>query len=136
MEPPSMRAGRWLGLLACCFVTAPGHATGSAWTHITASDDGLMNFYFDATIVVEHGAMRSVRLLFDYTRLQQDPDTLIEHRSTIELASIDCLHHTLAPVKAASYDGNMGHGRIVVEATSPQPFRQVTATLGSVDERV
>src|SRR5262249_53908563 len=122
-----MRAGRWLGLLACCCVTVPGHATGSAWTHITASDDGLMNFYFDATSVVENGAVRRVRLLFDYTRLQQDPDTLIEHRSTIELASIDCSHRTLAPVEATSYADNMGRGRVVAEAESPKPLRQVAA---------
>ena len=131
-----MRAGRWFGLVACCCVTALGHATGLAWTHITASDDGLLNFYFDANSVVEHGTIRSVRLLFDYTRLQQDPDTLIEHRSIVELTSIDCLHHTLAPVEAASYDGNMGVGRVVVEATSPQPLRYATATPGSVDDRV
>jgi hypothetical protein len=57
--------------------------------------------------------------------LQQDPDTLIEHR--VEMASIDCQRRTPATIDASSYAENMGRGRAVVTQTWPQALKQVVA---------
>jgi hypothetical protein len=79
-----------------------------------------------------------VQLLFDYTELQQDPDTLIEHRSTIELASVDCRDRRLAAIEATSYSRNMGRGTAVVQ-NPPDPggrLRYVHAAPGSIDDKV
>ena len=122
-------------MIVCCFA-APADALGLAWKHVATSDDGLANFYMDAKSVVAHGSLRRVRLLFDFSKLQQDPDSLIEHRSIVEVASIDCRRHALAPIEATSFAGNMGAGRAVVTTTSPQPLRHVVAATASIDERV
>jgi hypothetical protein len=122
-------------IIVCCFAI-PTDGLAIAWRHITASDDGLANFYTDTKSVVAHGSVRRVRLLFDFSKVQQDPDTLIEHRSIVELVSIDCRHHSLAPIEATSFAENMAGGRAVVTTASPQPLRHVVAASGSVDERV
>ena len=114
---------------------APSHALGLMWKHITSSDDGLTNFYMDINGVVVQGSIRRVRLLFDFSQVQQDPDTLIEHRSVVEVASIDCRHHSLAPIEATSYSENMGRGRTVLRSAPAQP-RPVIAASASIDERV
>jgi hypothetical protein len=131
-----MSAGRLHALIIVCCFAAPADAFGSAWKHITTSDDGLANFYMDAKSVVVRGSIRRVRLLFDFSKLQQDPDSLIEHRSIVEVASIDCRRHALAPIEAISFARNMGRGRAVVTMASPQPLRHVVAATASIDERV
>jgi hypothetical protein len=131
-----MPAGRLHTLIIVCCFAAPAYALGLAWKHITTSDDGLANFYMDAKSVIVRGSIRRVRLLFDFSKLQQDPDSLIEHRSIVEVASIDCRHHALAPIEAISFAGNMGRGRAVVTMASPQPLRHVVAATASIDERV
>jgi hypothetical protein len=132
-----MRAHRLLpALVIACWLVAPVGARGPAWKHITTSADGLTSFYMDAKGSVAHGSTRRVRLLFDFSQLQQDPDTLIEHRSMVETASIDCRRRTLATIEATSYAENMGRGRAVVTQTSPQPLKQVVAAPESIDERV
>jgi hypothetical protein len=132
----SMPTG-WLHALivVCCFA-GPADARDLTWKHITASHDGLTNFYVDARSVVAHGTVRRARLLFDFSKLQQGPDTLIEHRSMVEVTSIDCGHNALAPINATKYAQNMGQGHTVVTATSSQPLRHVVAASGSIDERV
>ncbi len=131
-----MPPGRLHALIIVCCFAAPADALGLAWKHIATSDDGLANFYMDAKSVVVHGTMRRVRLLFDFSKLQQDPDSLVEHRSIVEVASIDCRRHALAPIEAVSFAGNMGRGRVVVTMPSPQPVRHVVAATASIDERV
>jgi hypothetical protein len=127
---------RWLALVAACFIAVPVNAAIQAWEHVTASDDSLTNFYVDARSVAAHGSTRLVRLLFDYAQLQQNANTLVEHRSSVELVLIDCRHRAIAPIEAIHYGGNMGHGGVVARETSPQPLRQVLATPASIDERV
>jgi len=110
----------------------------AAWKEITRSDDGLMTFYGDPDSIVAHGGHVRVRLLFDYAQLQQDPDTLIEHRSTIELLAVDCAGRRIAPMQATSYEANMGKGRPVVRnAPVAEPaLRFVKAAPASVDDKV
>ena len=121
--------------MICCFVI-PNDALAAVWKHIAVSNDGLVNFYMDAKSVAAKGSTRRVRLLFDFSKMQQDPDTLIEHRSTIEMAFLDCRHHTIAPIEAISYAENMARGRAVVATKSPEPLRHVVAAPKSIDERV
>ena len=132
-----MRIKRLLpALVIVCWFIAPVHAGRPAWKHITTSADGLTSFYLDAKRSVTRGSPRRVRLLFDFSKLQQDPDTLIEHRSMVEGASIDCQRRTLAPIEATGYAENMGRGRAVVTMASPQPLKAVAAAPGSIDARV
>jgi len=53
------------------------------------------DFYVDAKDVVAHGPIRRVRLLFDFSQVQQDPDTLIE-TSLDRRSRIDRLSASLA----------------------------------------
>ena len=132
-----MRIHRSLpALLIVCAFAAPADARAAAWTHITTSADGFTSFYMDAKGSTTHRSPRRVRLLFDFSQLQQDPDTLIEHRSMVETASIDCRHRTLATIDATSFAEHMGRGRAVVTQTSPQPLKPAVAAPGSIDERV
>jgi hypothetical protein len=130
-----MPAARLFALIVCCFAT-PTDALAAAWKHIAASNDGLVNFYMDAKSVAAKGSIRRVRLLFDFSKVQQDPDTLIEHRSMIETALLDCRHRTIAPIEAVSYSEDMGRGRPLVSTKSPQPLRHVVAAPESIDGRV
>jgi hypothetical protein len=113
-------------------------SAAAAWDFITRSDDGLVNFYGDPKSIVHRGDALRIRLLFDYQQLQQDPDTLIEHRSTIELASVECRERRIAAVQATSYSRNMGRGRPVVanEHVPEERLRYVTAKPASVDDKV
>jgi hypothetical protein len=130
-----MPAVRLFAFIICCFAI-PTDALAAAWKHIAVSDDGLVNFYMDAKSVVAKGSTRRVRLLFDFSKVQQDPDTLIEHRSTIEMAFLDCRRRTIAPIEAISYAENKARGRAVVSTKSPEPLRHVVAAPQSIDERV
>ena len=85
-----MPAVRLFALIICC-LAIPTDALAAAWKHVAVSDDGLVNFYVDAESVAAKGPTLRVRLLFDFSKVQQDPDTLIEHRSTIEIAFLDFL---------------------------------------------
>lgn len=105
---------------------------------VTRSDDSLMTFYGDRKSIKPHKGALRVRLLFDYAQLQQDPDTLIEHRSTVEVASVNCRDRRLAAIEATSYAKNMGRGAaVVVNERVPDPgLRYVKATPGSIDDEV
>ena len=113
-------------------------SAAAAWDFITKTDDGLMNFYGDRTSIVHRADTVRIRLLFDYRELQQDPDTLIEHRSTVEQASIECHTRKIAAVQATSYARNMGRGRTVIagERVPDERLRYVAAKPGSVDDKV
>ena len=112
--------------------------SAAAWNFITSSDDGLMSFYGDLESVVHRGNALRIRLLFDYKDVQQDPDTLIEHRSTIELATVQCSDRRIAAVQATSYSRNMGKGKVVVttERMPDERLRYVAAKPASVDDKV
>jgi hypothetical protein len=135
MKGHPMRGAGLFALSICCFATTTD-AVAAAWKHIAVSDDQLVSFYMDSESVAAKGSTRRVRLLFDYSRTQQDPDTLIEHRSTIEMALLDCRRRTIAPIEAVSYAENKGRGRAVVSTKSPEPIRHVVAEPRSIDERV
>lgn len=111
-------------------------ATGATWKHLTASEDNLVNFYIASGRVVRKASTRQVRLLFDFTMVQQNPDTLVEHRSTVEVASIDCRGHAIAAITSTDYAMNMGRGRAVGRMASPHRERPVAAKSGSIDGRV
>lgn len=121
--------------LGCACIASPCEA---AWDLIARSDDGLMTFYGERNSVRAHGDALRVRLLFDYAQMQQDPDTLIEHRSMIEIASVDCRGRRLAAIEATSYARNMGKGRAVVvnEQAPDTALRYVKAAPASIDDRV
>jgi len=112
--------------------------SAAAWSFITRSDDGLMSFYGDPASIGHRGNARRIRLLFDYKDLQQDPDTLIEHRSTIEVASVECGDRRIAAVQATSYSRNMARGTVVstTERIPDERLRYVTAKPASVDDKV
>jgi hypothetical protein len=128
----AMRIGLFVVILA---VSGPSAA---AWQFITKSDDGLMSFYGDPKSIVQHGDALRIRLLFDYRELQQDPDTLIEHRSTVELASIECANRRIAAMQATSYSRNMGRGQRVIagERVPDERLRYVAAKPASIDDKV
>ena len=96
------------------------------------------DLYGERNSVRAHGDALRVRLLFDYAQMQQDPDTLIEHRSMIEIASVDCRGRRLAAIEATSYARNMGKGRAVVvnEQAPDTALRYVKAAPASIDDRV
>ena len=129
-----MPAVRLFALTICCFAI-PTEALAAAWKHIAVSDDGLVNFYTDVESVAAKGSTRRVRLLFDFSKVQQDPDTLIEHRSIIEIAFLDCRRRTIAPIEAISFSENKGRGRPLVSTKSPQPLRHVVAAEGQWHQR-
>jgi hypothetical protein len=133
--PPMVRAAAAMLALCGSSTASPGAA---AWNLIARSDDGLVTFYGDPGSIVPHGHLIHVRLLFDYAHVQQDPDTLIEHRSTVELASIDCSGRRIAPLQATSYERNMGKGRAVVrgERVAESSLRFVSAVPASIDDKV
>jgi hypothetical protein len=112
--------------------------SAAAWDFVATSDDGLVTFYGDPTSVVRHGDARRIRLLFDYRELQQDPDSLIEHRSTVELASVECANRRIAAVQATSYSRNMGRGQKVIagERVPDERLRYVAARPASIDDKV
>ena len=97
-----------------------------------------MTFYGDSKTIVHRGNALRIRLLFDYQELQQDPDTLIEHRSTVELASVECRNRRIAAVQATGYSRNMGRGRAVVagERVPDERLRYVAAKPSSIDDKV
>jgi hypothetical protein len=130
-----MTAVRMFALIIICFATPTG-ALAAAWRHIAVSDDGLVNFYMDAKSVAAKGSTRRARLLFDFSKVQQDPDTLIEHRSTIEMVFLDCRSRTIAPIEAISYSDHKGLGQPVISTKSPEPLRHVVAAPKSIDGRV
>ena len=119
-------------------VSCMGAPCQAAWHLITRTDDGLMTFYADPKSMSRHGHKVRVRLLFDYAQVQQDPDTLVEHRSTIELASVDCSGRSIAPVQATSYERPMARGRVVArdERVPEASLRFIKAAPASIDDKV
>ncbi len=135
------RAIVWTRRLAVVILsasTAISAAQESIWSVVTKTDDGLMTFYGDRTSVVVQGSLRRAKLLYDYKLLQQDPDTFVEHRSTIEIVSVDCRNHRIAAVQSTDYAGNMGKGTISVQSIElpPEQLRYIVAKPASIDERV
>src|SRR5580693_1683290 len=71
------------GLLA---ISTALNAQSISWHFVVRSDD--IAFYAEPKSLVIHDTMRTMRLLYDYAQTQQNPDTLEQNLSTIELASI------------------------------------------------
>jgi hypothetical protein len=127
----------------CCamFLLAVGSAArAGTWDLIVKSDDGLTAFYLDSHSLAMAAGARRARLLYDYQQTQQDPDTLVEHRSVVVLASADCRNYRLATVQATAYADNMAKGRIVTKSPAfpKDELRYVTVSpaSGSVDDKV
>jgi hypothetical protein len=132
----SRKACAWgLGLLAMS--TAPS-AQSTSWRVVVKSDDGQIAFYADSSSLVIQDTLRTVRLLYDYAQIQQNPDTLERHLSTIELASIDCKNGRIAPVQSTNYVGHKGAGAIVSKSVTvpKEQLRYVTAAADSLDDKV
>jgi len=91
-------------------VTLPHPSIASNWVSVAASPDGLVEFYVDAANI-RGSARRSVRLLYEYQQVQQDPDTFDEHRSSVVSAVIDCLKPQIAVTKIENFVAPMGRGR-------------------------
>jgi hypothetical protein len=98
----------------------------------------LVTFYGDPKSAALYGTMRRMWLLYDYQQVQQDPDTFVETRSIVGLASFDCRHRKLGTVQSTNYAGNMGKGKAVVKSAplSAKNIHYVDATSGSVDGKV
>jgi hypothetical protein len=113
-------------------------AQSTSWHVVVKSDDGQMTFYADPKSLVIRDSLRTVRLLYDYAQTQQNPDTLQQILSTIELASIDCRTRRIAPVQSANYAGHKGTGAIVSNSVTvpKEQLRYVTAAADSLDEKV
>jgi hypothetical protein len=125
---------------ALFLVAGSATAHTGAWSLIAKSDDGLIAFYVDSASIVVAGGTRRARVLYDYQQTQQDPDTLVEHRSVVVLASADCQGYRLATMQSTTYAANMAKGKVVVRSlTFPEEeLRYVTVSpaSGSVDARV
>jgi hypothetical protein len=121
-------------------VASAAAAHAGAWSLVTKSDDGLTAFYLDSASVVVVGGTRRARILYDYQQTQQDPDTLVEHRSVVVLASADCQGYRLATMQSTTYAANMAKGKVVAKSlTFPEDeLRYVTVSLasGSLDDRI
>jgi hypothetical protein len=126
-------AAATLGMLALAPI-----AQASSWDFIVKSDDGLVTFYGDPKSLVVRGSMRKVRLLYDYKKLQQDPDTFVENRSTTAVTSLDCQNRKLASMQSTMYAGNMAKGKVTVtSALLPESdLHYVEVASGSIDEKV
>ena len=117
--------------------TAP-MAQSTSWRFVVKSDDGQVSFYAEAKSLTKHGSLRSLRVLYDYLQTQQDPDTLVRNLSTIEVLSVDCENHRMAPVQSTSYAEHRGAGAVVGKSASlaPAQLRYVAVAAGSLDEKV
>jgi hypothetical protein len=133
-----MRLGALLSSVAGCAMSTALLAQSTAWHFVVKSDDGQVSFYADASSLAEHGSMRSLRVLYDYLQTQQDPDTLVRNLSTIEVLSIDCENHRMAPVQSTSYAGHRGSGAVVGKSATlaTAQLRYVAAAVNSLDEKV
>jgi hypothetical protein len=132
----SRKASSWgIGLLA---MSTALNAQSTSWRFVVKSDDGQIVFYADSTSLTIHDTLRTVRLLYDYTQTQQNPDSLERHLSTIELASIDCKSRRIAPVQSTNYAGQKGTGAAVSKSVSvpTEQLRYVTAVADSLDDKV
>jgi hypothetical protein len=123
------------GLLA---MSTALNAQSTSWRVVVKSDDGQITFYADAGSLVIQDTLRTVRLLYDYVQIQQNPDTLERHLSTIELASIDCKDRRIAPVQSTNYVRHMGAGAIVTKSVTvpKEQLHYVTAAADSLDDKV
>jgi hypothetical protein len=132
----SRKASSWgIGLLA---MSTALNAQSTSWRLMVKSDDGQIAFYADSASLAIHDTLRTVRLLYDYAQIQQNPDTLERHISTIELASIDCKSRRIAPVQSTNYAGHKGAGAVVSKSVSlpKEQLRYVTAAADSLDDKV
>jgi hypothetical protein len=129
-----------MAALCLCMVSAALQAQPARWSPVAKSDDGIITFYKDPGSMVVAGDTRRVRLLYDYQQMQQDPDTLIEHLSTIVLASADCRNYKLASVQSADYAAKMGKGKLVTKSRILPPeqlhYVSVSPSSGSVDDKI
>jgi len=109
-------------------------AAETAWTRVTASQDGLITFYIDRA-GIRGERMRTVRLLYDYRDVQQDPDTLKEHRSSIVVSRIDCAGRRIGMIRSEDFTAPMGRGKRESHAASGQPEMRPVAG-GSIDAKI
>jgi hypothetical protein len=140
MESGRVPYARHMAAFCLCMVSAALQAQPTHWSLVSKSGDGIVTFYKDAGSVTVARGTRLVRLLYDYQQIQQDPDTLMEHRSTIVLVSADCRNHRLASVQSTDYAANMGKGKLVVKSRSLPPeqlhYISVSPSSGSVDDKI
>ena len=112
---------------------APG-AYGASWSRVTSSPDGLVDFYIDRAGITGSDP-RSVRILYDYRDVQQDPDTLVEQRSSIITARIDCRHSTITIIQSRDFGERMARGKPSSVSAVRQPVQKHIAD-GTIDQRI
>jgi hypothetical protein len=120
-------------LLVACAMQVPD-ATAAAWSHVTSTSDGLIDFYVDKSSI-KGGHERTGRVLYDYRNVQQDPDTLEEHRSTVVSARVDCVAPRLGVIRSANYADAMGRGKAIDLASTATPEMHAVSS-GTIDDQI
>lgn len=120
-------------LFVACAAHVP-HAAAAAWSHVTSSPDGLIDFYVDKSSI-KGGHERTGRVLYDYRNVQQDPDTLEEHRSTVVSARADCVARRIGIMRSANYADAMGHGKAIDLASIAAPEMHSVSS-GTIDDQI
>ncbi len=134
----SRRRLRCVSAVAIALFACASQAEARQWNYVAKSDDGLVTFYGDRKSTAVQGTLRRMWMLYDYQQVQQDPDTFVETRSIVSLASFDCRNRKLGTIQSTNYAGNMGKGKAVVKSVplSAREIHYVNAAPGSIDEKV
>ena len=113
-----------------------GPAAATPWKFITESAEGSVKFYADPKVLVRHGQMRHLWLLYDYQSVQQDPDTLAYSKSETVLMSVNCSKHALGPIRGIEYSEAMARGAIVQKKLPMRDVIYQTVVPGTTNEKV
>jgi hypothetical protein len=139
MQAQQGKANLWAAALFICAVPAMS-ARANDWIYIVRSPDASTTFYKQLHSVITRDHKRRALILYDYTQVQQDPDTLLEHRSTVVVALADCASYKLATVQSTDYSDNMAKGKVLREtaAIPDEALRYVSVARasGSLDDAV
>src|ERR1700761_1933626 len=125
-------------VVSLCLVSAALWARPTPWILITKSNDGEVSFYAEPKSLAIKADQRTMRWLYDYRQIQENPDTLVENLSALVTVAADCENRRLATVQSTSYAKHMASGEIVgvSKTLPPSQLRYVRVTKDSVDEKV
>jgi surface-adhesin protein E len=126
LNAPPLRRAAEAAILALIAMTTAAAATVASWTKVAVSPDGLLTFYADVAHI-RGNHVRAVRLLYDYREVQQDPDTLEEHRSSIVSALVDCATSRIGVTKSENFSDPMGRGKPTNKTATQDPEMHVVA---------
>jgi len=108
-------------------------AAQSGWTRVAEDPRGIV-FYAKAPRTSARDRV-SLDLLYDYRDVQQDPDTLLSHRSAWVAVTVDCRNRALRMGDMRKFGENMARGP-VVERTHASDVRYREARPDTMDDAI